>query len=233
MVTFFLGLLWLAVLFVFRALITVFSWALWLMWPHWLLFSVTAFLATSAAPAHAGWLGWLWGSDTRHLERSAELAQEAARVASEAAHAQAQQAAAQAAQNSRLAETLSQLSSERSNLADHLHALTEMGLRDSQWAAAITASGPLLICLTVLVVAGLALWLVTRTAGSESVELADTVDLLVGELSQPSPGPRGFFEPRDGSSRLSQSREPALVGYAGAGDAAGSSGESDDAPMPF
>ena len=233
MMTFFLGLLWLAVLFVFRALITVFSWALWLMWPHWLLFSVTAFLATSAARAHAGWLGWLWGSDTRHLERSAELAQEAARVASEAAQAQAQQAAAQAAQNSRLAETLSQLSSERSNLADHLHALAEMGLRDSQWAAAITASGPVLICLTVLIVAGLALWLVTRSGGRESAELADTVDLLVGELSQPPAGPRGFFEARDGSLRGSQSREPALVGYAGDGDAGGSSGKSDDAPMPF
>ena len=233
MVTFFLGLLWLAVLFVFRALITVFSWALWLMWPHWLLFSVTAFLATSAAPAHAGWLGWLWGSDTRHLERSAELAQEAARVASEAAQAQAQQAAAQAAQNLRLAETLSQLSSERSNLADHLHSLTEMGLRDSQWAAAITASGPVLICLTVLIVAGLALWLVTRSGGRESAELAATVDLLVGELSQPPAGPRGFFEARDGSLRGSQTREPALVGYAGDGDAAGSSGESDGAPMLF
>jgi hypothetical protein len=233
MVTFFLGLLWLAVLFVFRALITAFSWALWLMWPHWLVFSLAAVFAGSAAPAHAGWLGWLWGSDTRHLERSAELAQEAARVASEAAHAQAQQAAAQAAQNSRLAETLSQLSSERSNLADHLHALTEMGLRDSQWAAAITASGPLLICLTVLVVAGLALWLVNRSAASESVELSDTVDLLVGELSEPSAGPRGFFDARDGSLRLSPSREPALVGYAGAGDAAGNSSEPDDGPMPF
>ena len=232
MVTFFLGLLWLAFLFVFRALITVFSWALWPMWPHWLIFSVTAFLATSAIPAHAGWLSWLWGSDTRHLERYAELAQEAARVASEAAQAQAQQAAAQAAQNSLLAETLSQLSSERSNLADHLHSLSEMGLRDSQWAAAITASGPVLICLTVLVVAGLALWLVTRTGGNESVELADTLDMLVGELSQPSAEPSGFVEARDGALRGSHSRKGALVGYAGARDAA-SSGESDDAPLPF
>jgi hypothetical protein len=233
MVGFFLGLLWLAVVFVFRVFLTLGSWVLWLLLPHWLLFVVTAFIATAATPAYAGWLEWLWGADTRHLERSAELAHEAARVAREAAQAQAQQASAQAEQNTRLAETLSQLSSERSNLADHLHALTVLRLQDSQWAAALTASGPLLICLTVLLVAGLALWLVTRSCSGQQTELTETVDLLVEELAAGVADPQSLAGTLARQPRLSHRDQPILVEYAGGNPMGNGTDEPEDAPMPF
>ena len=127
------------------------------------------------------------------------MAEEAARVANEASQAQAHQAVAQAEQNSRLAETLGQLSSERSSLADHISALTELGLKDSQWAAAVSASGPVLVCITVLAIAGLALWLVNKSSEGHDAELAQTVDLLVEDLA--AYGPKN--EPRvHGAARL-------------------------------
>ncbi len=139
--TWFLGSLFWALLalaqilagFLFRAVMSV----LWLFWPVVLM---AALLMVSAQPCEAGWFSWLWGSNTRQLERSLDVAKEAARVANEASQAQAQQAVAQAEQNARLAETLGQLSSERSNLAAHLHALTELGLKDSQWCAHTTTT---------------------------------------------------------------------------------------------
>jgi hypothetical protein len=181
--------------FVIGILMRTLMGVLWLLWPLLLM----GFLIATAQSAEAGWFSWLWDSDTRELERSLEVAKEAARVANEASQAQAQQAAAQAEQNARLAETLSQLSSERSNLADHLHALTELGLLDSRWAAAISASGPMLVCITVLAVAGMALWLVTKSGESHDAALAHTVDLLVEELA--AYGPKN--EPRlQGAARL-------------------------------
>ena len=86
----------------------VFVYALWLFWPFVMALGL---LVVSAQSAEAGWMSWLWGSNTRELERSLDVAQEAARVASQAAESQAQQAVAQAQQNARLAETLGQLSS--------------------------------------------------------------------------------------------------------------------------
>ena len=197
-----------------RALLTI----LWLFWPVVL---VVGFLVASAQSAEAGWFSWLWGSDTRQLERSLDVAQEAARVASQAAESQAQQAEAQAQQNARLAETLGQLSSERSNLADHISALTELGLKDSQWAAAVTATGPLLVCITVLLVAGLALWLVNRTGESQQhSDLAETVDLLVGEIATYRPaeypgasGPAGLGGLRAGKLTHALRGLPVLAGH--------------------
>ncbi len=164
--------------FIAGLLLLAFSYVLMLLCPV----VIVGFLIATARSAEAGWFSWLWGSDTRQLDRSLNVAQEAARVASQAAEAQAQQAEAQAQQNARLAETLGQLSSERSNLADHISALTELGLKDSQWAAALNASGPVLVCITVLLVAGLALWLVNRAGDGRQEELAATVELLVEEI---------------------------------------------------
>lgn len=218
-----------AVAVLFRALLT----ALWLFWPV-VLFGV---LVASPQPAEAGWFSWLWGSDTRQLERSLGVAQEAARVATQAAEAQAQQAAAQADQNARLAETLGQLSSERSNLAYHLHAITELGVKDSQWAAALTATAPVLVCVTVLLVAGLALWLVNRSADSQpSGDLAQTVDLLVEEIAVHTTSPAGLYDARDGLLRLGDRRHKlpaALVGYAEEGAHDSAADDQDGAAMPF
>lgn len=191
--------------FVLRVLAGVF----WLFWPLILM----AALIASAQPCEASWLSWMWGSDTRQLEQSLDVAQQAARVASQASQAQAQQAAAHADQNARLAETLAQLSSERSNLADHLHALTEMGMRDSQLAAAINASGPILVSCAVLLVAGLALWLANKPGDSQHAELAQTVDLLVEEVACNIGEPTGVLHgPLSGSPRLGYRAVHALIG---------------------
>ena len=230
----FLGTLFWALLalvqFIVGLMVRAFMCVLWLFWPV----VVMGFLMASAQSAEAGWFSWFWGSNTRQLERSLDVAQEAARVASQAAEAQAQQAAAQAEQNARLAETLGQLSSERSNLADHLHALMEFGLKDSQWAAAINASGPMLICITVLIVAGLALWLANRTGdGQQHAELAETVDLLVEEIAGYGPEPTGIYGSFGDLQRLGHRHTPALVGY-GADDAAeDTANDREDDPLPF
>lgn len=217
-------------------LFQVFVYVLWMLWPVVLAMAV---LVVSAQSAEAGWMSWLWGSNTRELERSLDVAQEAARVASQAAESQAQQAVAHAQQNARLAETLGQLSSERSNLADHLYSLTEMGLKDSQWAAALHAFGPVLVCVAVLLVAGLALWLANRPGeGQQDSDFAETVDLLVGELAAHSPEPAGLHghDARTGSLRLDEHRKKhavALVGYAGEDPDDNKDSEHDGEPMPF
>ena len=169
----------------------------------WLPMALIFCTLLNSQPAHAGWFSWLGGnSGNRQLERSAELAHEAARVANETASLQAQQAMAQAeqatqqaAQNSRVAEVLAQLSTERQDYAEHIKSLLEHSLQDSQIAAVLSSSGPVLLCVTVLLVAGLALWLVSRGGHAESQELADAMDVLVEELAvcarEPS-GPGGF-----------------------------------------
>ncbi len=231
-------------------LFRAFPYVLMLLWPV----VIMGFLIATAQSAEASWFSWLWGSNTRQLERSLDVAQEAARVASQAAEAQAQQAEAQAQQNARLAETLGQLSSERSNLADHISALTELGLKDSQWAAALNASGPVLVCITVLLVAGMALWLVNRAGDGRPEELAATVELLVEEISTHVTEPVGLpvgpsvwpYGARGGSLRLGehqrkQSHRVALVGYSGEGPDFPSDSEQDGEqhgtqdrePMPF
>lgn len=237
--------------FILGLLMRAFMCVLWFFWPAVLV----GVLVFSAQSCEAGWFSWLWGgSNTKQLERSLDVAEEAARVANEASQAQAQQAVAQAEQNARLAETLGQLSSERSNLADHLHALTELGLQDSQWAAAVSASGPVLVCITVLAVAGLALWLVNKSGEGHDAELAQTVDLLVEELAAYGPqneprvhggarlvGPRAH---KDSSRALT--RLPVLAGLRvddSAPDGDGTfpedmtpdepNAEDDSGPMPF
>ena len=187
MISFITGILLVAVKSLLGVLISLSSWLLWLLWPVWISFGLISLLSASCKSCEAGWLGWLWGSsDVHQLERSAEIAQEAARVVTQAAASQAQAAVAQAEQNSRVAEVLGQLSGERQSLAEHIQSLTELGLQDSQLAAALTSAGPFLLCLAILVVAGLALWLVSRGSGSsghQELLLSDTVDLLVTELA--------------------------------------------------
>ena len=187
MISFITGILLVAVKSLLGVLISLSSWLLWLLWPVWISFGLISLLSASCKSCEAGWLGWLWGSsDARQLERSAEIAQEAARVVTQAAASQAQAAVAQAEQNSRVAEVLGQLSGERQSLAEHIQSLTELGLQDSQLAAALTSAGPFLLCLAILVVAGLALWLVSRgssSSGHQELLLSDTVDLLVTELA--------------------------------------------------
>jgi hypothetical protein len=157
-----------------------------------------------------------------------DIAEKAAKVATQAAEAQAEQAAEQARQNTSLAETLSQLSTERTTLADHLHELTTLGIQDSQWAAALHALGAILVCVTVLVVAALALWLTNRPGDEPHADLAETLDLLMDEVSEHVADQHGLSAPR-----LGHRREPALVGYEGDGSAERDPNEPDEGPMPF
>jgi hypothetical protein len=222
--------------FILGLLMRAFMCVLWLFWPAVVL---GVLCVASAQSCEAGWFSWLWGgSNTKQLERSLDVAEEAARVANEASQAQAQQAVAQAEQNARLAETLGQLSSERSNLADHISALTELGLKDSQWAAAVSASGPVLICVTVLLVAGLALWLANRAGEGQQAELAETVDLLVEEIAMyPAQNEHGMYGPTRLAGRLAGNttqslvRLPMLTGYM-AGHAMGLEDEGRDGDDP-
>ena len=141
------------------------GWLAWLLWPSLLITGLLGLVSGTAQPAQAGWTDWLWARpDTSQIERSAELAQNAARVAAQAVATQAEQAAAQATQNARLAETLGQLSRERQEYAQLLDSFAAIAMRDSQWAAALTAVGPIAVCLSVLGLAALAVWMTTRAS---------------------------------------------------------------------
>jgi hypothetical protein len=172
---------------------SVVAWLLRYFWPYWLVAVLVLALGGSCQTCEAGWFTWLWGdtqADIKKIEKSAELAQEAAKVTSEAARSQAQQAvaqanqaAAQAHQNSRVADLLGELSQERQHLADQVAALNTLGLKDSQVAAVLGASGPVLVCVTALLVAGLALWLTARQGAGPSTDLATAVDVMAEELA--------------------------------------------------
>ncbi len=196
--------------FMITLVFSVLTWLLRLLWPAWIIIAIVGMLALSAQSAHAGWFDWFWSSDTTQLERSTEIAQEAARVTSATTIAQAEQASAQAAQNARVAELLSHLSDERQNLAGHITTLTEMHAQDSQWAAALSATTPIVISVAVLLVAGLALWSVTRTSPQDQAEISDAIDFLAMEVAayEPAHAPSGSLLP----SRSSASRVPVLMG---------------------
>jgi hypothetical protein len=224
------ALLWAAIRFVFATVLWIGSCVLWLFWPLVLIGGALGFLVATAQSAEAGWFSWLGGSSgTRNLERSLDAAHEAARVASQAAESQAMQAAAQADQNSRLAEALAQLSAERQDYAGHLRAISESALWDSQLAAVLNASGPVLICVCGLVVAGLALRLVSRNEATNGAELPGTVDMLLEELAAGLPE-NGYG---NGGQRIGQAgtRLPRLP-LIGVGKGAGTDRE-DESEMPF
>jgi len=231
MTGFLAALLWAAIRLVFTPLLWLGSCVLRLFWPVVLVGAALGFLLASAQSAEAGWFSWLWGSSgTRELERSLDVAQEAARVASQAAESQAIQAAAQADQNSRVAEAVAQLSAERQDYASHLRAIADSALWDSQLAAVLNASGPVLICVFGLTVAGLALWLVTRNDGPGDAEFPEAVNaLLLEELAA------GLPENGDGHGghriRQAGTRLPRLP-LIGVGERAGTD-RKDESEMPF
>ncbi len=230
MTGFLAALLWAAIRFVFATVLWIGSCILWLFWPVVLIGGALGFLIASAHPAEAGWFSWLWGSSsTRQLERSLDAAHEAARVTSQAAEAQAMQAAAQADQNSRVAEAVAQLSAERQDYAGHLRAISESALWDSQLAAVLNASGPVLICVFCLMVAGLALWLVTRTETQSNAEPPGIVDVLLEEMAAGLPEDvRGHGGQRIGQAGTRLPRLPLI----GVGKGAGTD-RDDRAEMPF
>ena len=230
MTIFLAALLWAAIRFVFATVLWIGSCILWLFWPVVFIGGALGFLIASAHSAEASWFSWIWGSSsTRQLERSLDAAHEAARVTSQAAEAQAMQAAAQADQNSRVAEAVAQLSAERQDYAGHLRAISESALWDSQLAAVLNASGPVLICVFCLMVAGLALWLVTRTEAQSNAELPSVVEVLLEEIAAGLPEDvRGRGRQRIGQAGTRLPRLPLIVVGKGAG-----TDRDDRAEMPF
>ena len=157
------------------------------LWAAWFL----GFVAACAMSAEAGWFSWPGSTppkpDTTHLERAAEVARDAAQAATQAVESQARQASSQAEQNARVAELLGQLSAERENLAGRCEYLAELELQDSQWAAALNASGPVVVCVAGLGVACLALWLVSRPGSQLDLapdELASAMEVLFEEAGR-------------------------------------------------
>ncbi len=133
-------------------------------------------LVATSSPVHAGW--W-WGPDPK-VEAANQALERAAELATEAARTQSKQ------QESFLA-AVSALANERTQLAGHLTQLSELARQDSAWASALSTSGPVLVSVAALSLAGLAIWLTTR-AGSHDAELASVlVDELSGSSSSSSP----------------------------------------------
>lgn len=148
------------------------GWLAWLLRPtHWMLLLGYLLLATPS-PVHAG---WLWGPDPK-VEAANQALERAAQIATDAARTQTSQQA-------HFLDTLTALSNERTQLAGHLKNLGELASRDSAWASALSTSGPVLVSVAVLGVAGVAIWLSTR-AGSHDAQLAS---VLVDELAGPGP----------------------------------------------
>ena len=173
------------------------SWLLWVLWPILLLLVFVGWFAISAKSCEAGWFDWLWGNDNsdaraaEQFQRAAELASESTRIAGEVAAAQVRQANEQARQNSQVAEMLKELSSERRDYARQLEELSAIALRDSEWAAALSALEPGLICLTVLLIAGLVLALALKNSPGDKAEDGGArgdallaIDVLVEEISR-------------------------------------------------
>lgn len=168
------------------------AWLLWILWPFVILAGAFVFALSSASSCEAGWIDWLWGDSSdqnaEQFRRAAELAGESTRIAGEVAAAQARQASEQARQNTQVAEMLQELSSERQDFARRFEDLAASALRDSEWAAALSATGPLIICVCVLVIAGLALWMAMRTGAGigsgagANYDASLAMDVLVEEL---------------------------------------------------
>jgi hypothetical protein len=157
-----------------RALLTTLWGALqglsWLFWPiRLMVMAVLVCGALAGTPTLAGWFSW--GPDPK-TEAANQALQRAAQIATEAARTQA-------SQQSQLLAAVEALSNERTQLAGHLHQLGTMAARDSAWAAALHASGPVLIVVAVLALGCAAIWMLTRTADHD----ADLAAVLVAEIT--------------------------------------------------
>ena len=155
-------------------LVPILLWLWRLLWRR--AFNALAILVLTTiltAQADAGWF-------TRKPDPAMEAANRALTQAAETAN---ETARIQGEQNIRIAEAITQLSGERAQLAGHLESLREFAARDSAWAAALSAVGPVLVVALVLAVGGVALWLVTRSGPAD----AQLVDVLLDEVAGDGP----------------------------------------------
>ena len=141
--------------------------------PAWPLAALGLASMVLASPAKAG---WFWGPDPK-VEAANRALQQAAQIATEAARTQA-------SQQGQLLAAVEALSNERTQLAGHLTHLGEMAARDSAWAAALQAAGPVLVTVAVLALGCMAIWLVTRSSDQD----ARLASVLVDEIAGTGPG---------------------------------------------
>ena len=151
---------------------------LWLFWPIWILALALGWFFASAESAQAGWFSWLW-RDSDHagsierLEAANRALQSAAEVVNEASRSQADQ-------NVEVLSAIQALSNERTELAGYLERISGLAIQDAQWAAALNLAAPVLLAVSVLLVAALALWL-THKSQPDDAAVLDV--LLVEELA--------------------------------------------------
>jgi hypothetical protein len=142
----------------------------WLFWPVRLgVMGLLLFAALAGIPAQAGWFNW--GPEPK-IEAANQVLQRAAQIATEAARTQA-------SQQEQLLAAVVALSNERTQLAGHLHTLGEIAARDSAWAAALHAAGPVLVAMAVLALGCLTIWMLTRAADRDG----DLATVLVEEIT--------------------------------------------------
>jgi hypothetical protein len=151
-----------------------------LFWPGWILVLVLGWCFASAESAHAGWFSWLWGDSEKAAQQEAiyrlETANHALQSAAEVVNESSRQ---QADQNVQLLSAIQTLSNERTELAGYLERILAFSSRDSQWAAALNLAAPVLLAVSVLLVAAVALWI---THGSQPDDDATAVlDVLLLE----------------------------------------------------
>jgi hypothetical protein len=155
-------------------LLPVLLWLWRLLWRR--AFNVLAMLALTGLLTNSADAGWFTRKPDPAIEAANRALQQAAQTANDSARLQADQ-------NIRIAEAISQLSGERAQLAGHLESLREFAARDSAWAAALSAVGPVLVVAIALAVGGVALWLVTRSGPAD----AQLVDVLLDEVTSENP----------------------------------------------
>jgi ABC-type multidrug transport system fused ATPase/permease subunit len=156
---------------------------LWLFWPVWILALALGWLFTSAESAHAGWLTWPWG-DQAHTTASIQRLEAANRALQSAAEVVNESSRFQADQNVQVLSAIRALSNERTELAGYLERVSQLLAQDSQWAAALNLAAPVLLAVSVLLVAAVALWLTHRSQPDDAAAVLDV--LLVEELTHPA-----------------------------------------------
>ena len=155
-------------------LFPILLWLWRLLWRR--AFNALAILVLTGLLTGPTYAGWFTRKPDPALEAANRALQQAAQTANDSARLQADQ-------NIQIAEAISQLSGERAELAGHLESLREFAARDSAWAAALSAVGPVLVVAIVLAVGGVALWLVTRSGPAD----AQLVDVLLDEVTSENP----------------------------------------------
>jgi len=164
--------------FFFLAGWTLLKAVLWAMSPAWLWAAIIGVISGClATPARAG---WFWGPDPK-IEAANRALEQAARIATDAARTQS-------SQQTQLLAAIEALSGERTEIAGELGRLGEMAARDSAWAAAVQAAGPVAVAVVVLALGCAAIWMITR-GGNHDAQLATVlVDEITGAGSGILPG---------------------------------------------